>query len=172
MILAVPGMIAWVFFTESAVQWLGFDEATAEIAQSYAYPYLAVMTFDGISECLHEFLDIMDHEKYSTMFAIFGYILETAVVVVMALAGWKDLVLIGIVQAFLSFLMLVLNFALVLYKGWLDDYWEGFAVTFGLAVSTEYVYVDAVFCSFLLVVEHCRIEKRYTLWLQQPFRWV
>jgi Na+-driven multidrug efflux pump len=132
---SVPSLILWAFLTEEAVLWFGFDEEAARIGQSYAYPYLATLIFEGIDDCLHEFLDVMDHEKYSTVVQIIKYVAEAMSVVVMATTGQVDLALIGVVQAFIAFIMTVVNFAFVLYKGWLDDHWEGLALTFSLTVS-------------------------------------
>ena len=53
----------------------------------------------------------------------------------MAATGYTDLVFIGIVQAFVAFLMMIANFAYVIYRGWLDDYWEGLVLTLSLRVS-------------------------------------
>jgi Na+-driven multidrug efflux pump len=132
---SIPSLILWSFLTEEAVLWFGFDEETARIGQSYAYPVLATLFFEGIDDSLHEFLDVMDHEKYSTVMQIIKYVTEAVAVIVMATTGQADLALIGVVLAFIAFIMMVVNFAYVLYKGWLDDYWEGLALTFSLTVS-------------------------------------
>jgi hypothetical protein len=134
---AIPGVIIWSIWAEEAILWLGFDEETARLGQGYAYPLLAVVIFGGVDACLHEFLAIMDHEKYSTIVQILHFASETLAVVVMAAAGWKDLVVIGIVQAFMGFLMMIANFSIVAYKGWLDEYWEGLALTLSLRVSID-----------------------------------
>jgi hypothetical protein len=131
----IPGMLIWSFLTERAVLWFGFDQETADIGQAYAYPFLAGSIFSGLDGCLHEFLDIMDHEKYSTVVQILHFAFQTVAVVVMATAGYTDLVFIGIVQAFIGFLMMIANFSNVIYRGYLDDYWEGLVLTNSLRVS-------------------------------------
>ena len=135
---SIPGIAIWSFLTESAVIWFGFDQETASMAQNYAYPFLATVVFEGIDSCMHEFLDITGHEKYSTFVEILHFAFQAAAVIVMAAVGYKDLVLIGIVQCFIAFLVAVANFALVLYMGWLDNYWEGLVLTFSLRVSLFY----------------------------------
>lgn len=134
-ILSIPSLVIWSILTEKTIVWFGFDPETAEIGQGYAFPFLAMAFFDGVSDCLHQFLDITDHEKYSTVVGILSYALQTIALVVMAVLGYTDLVFIGIVQAFVSFLMMVFNFSWAIYMGWLDDYWEGLVLTSGLRVS-------------------------------------
>lgn len=127
----IPGILIWSFYTEPAVVWLGFDEETAKLAQGYAYPLLAMGFFEGAGEVLDSFLEFMDHEKFAMFMEIFANAVETSVVIIMALMGIKDLVLIGIIQALTSFLIMISIISVVLYLGWLDDYWEGIALTWG-----------------------------------------
>jgi Na+-driven multidrug efflux pump len=128
----IPGLILWSSFTEDVVMWFGFDEETARIAQGYAYPLLAMGFFEGAGEVLDAYLEFMDHERFAMFMTILAAIAESLVVLFMALAGIKDLVLVGIVQALISFLIMVAIISFVLYKGWLDDVWEGLALSWGL----------------------------------------
>jgi Na+-driven multidrug efflux pump len=132
---SLPGIIIWPFLTDDTVLWFGFDEETARIAQGYAYPFLAIGIFNGINDCVHNFLDIMDYEKYSTVCQLLHFGCQTLVVIIMAAAGSKDLVMIGIAQAFIACITMISNLAFVLYKGWMDPYWEGFFLTLSLRVS-------------------------------------
>jgi Na+-driven multidrug efflux pump len=135
---SLPGVLIWSFLTDETVLWFGFDEETASLAQGYAFPYLAIELFSGIDGCLHEFLDITDHEKYSTVVQILHFALQTIAVIVLATAGGtKDLMLIGTAQAYIGLMMMVANYAIVLYNGWLDDYWGGLALTLSLKVSPD-----------------------------------
>jgi hypothetical protein len=105
------------------------------------YPFLAIMIFAGIDGCLHEFVDMTDREMYSTVVQILHFALQTIAVIVLATAGWtKDLVLIGIAQAYMGLVMMVANYAIVLYKGWLDDYRGGLATILSLKVSVDRVF--------------------------------
>ena len=127
----IPGFIIWSFYTEAAVKWLGFDAETARIAQGYAYPLLAMGFFEGAGEVLGVFLEFMDHEKFAMCMDILANAIESILIVIMALMGIKDLVLIGIIQALASFLVMITIISVVLYWGWLDDYWEGMVLTWG-----------------------------------------
>jgi Na+-driven multidrug efflux pump len=161
----IPGMLIWSFLTERAVLWFGFDQETADIGQAYAYPFFAISIFDGLDGCLHEFLDIMDHEKYSTVVQILHFAFQTLALIVLATAGYNDLVAIGIVQAFVALIMTIANFSYVIYKGWLDDYWEGLVLTFSLRVSVPELLLAR--CTLNLVLSPfrlCRIERRCTRW--------
>ncbi|CAJ1949759.1 unnamed protein product [Cylindrotheca closterium] len=128
----IPGLLIWSFYTEPAVIWLGFDEETARLAQGYAYPLLAMGFFEGAGEVLDAFLEFTDHEKFAMFMDLFANAVETCAVIVMATMGIKDLVLVGIIQALASFLIMISIISVVLYLGWLDDYWEGIALTWGL----------------------------------------
>lgn len=127
----IPGIIIWCMYTVPAVKWLGFDEETAQIAQGYAYPLLAMGFFEGAGEVLDAFLEFMDHEKFAMFMDILANAVETGIIVAMAMMGIKDLVLIGIIQALASFLIMITIISVVLYWGWLDDYWEGIVLTWG-----------------------------------------
>eukprot|EP00980_Cylindrotheca_fusiformis_P019009 scaffold6374_cov121-Cylindrotheca_fusiformis.AAC.10 len=129
---SIPGIIIWSIYTEDAVQWFGFDEETAKLAQGYAYPLLAMCLFEGAGEVLDAYLEFMDHEKFVMVMTILAAVAESLVVIIMAVAGWKDLVFVGVVQAMVSFLIMISIICYVLYKGWLDDVWDGIALTWGL----------------------------------------
>lgn len=129
----LPGLIIWSLYTEDTVMWFGFDEETAKLAQGYAYPLLAMSFFEGAGEVLDAYLEFMDHERFAMFMTILAAAAESLVVILMALAGLKDLVLVGIVQALISFLIMIAIISFVLYKGWLDDVWEGIALSWGLS---------------------------------------
>jgi len=130
-LLCIPSIIIWSLYTEPVVRWFGFDEETAQLAQAYAYPMLASGIFEGAGEVLDSFLEFMDHEKFAMTMTLLGEVVEVGIFIVMASMGTKDLVLIGIIQALASFLMMISIISVVLYWGWLDDYWEGIALTWG-----------------------------------------
>lgn len=136
--LSLPAIVVWCFYTYEAVLWFGFDEETATISQNFAYPFLVIMFLGGLDHPVHEFLDVTGHEKYSTVVNILYYAAQTLSIFVVVSFGVTDLVYIGIVQAFLGLIMSVSNLAYVLYRGWLDDYWEGFVKTLSLRVRNAF----------------------------------
>jgi Na+-driven multidrug efflux pump len=136
-VMTIPAIIIWVIWTEDAVLWFGFDKETAKISQEYAYPFLVLMFLGGFDHGIHEFLSAMGHEKYSTIFQILYYAVECLGVIIAVSSGVKDLMMIGIVQAFLGVVMSVVNVGWVLYFGWMDVYWEGLVETLSLRVSPQ-----------------------------------
>jgi O-antigen/teichoic acid export membrane protein len=134
-ILSVPPVLVWCIWTDEAVLWFGFDEETAALSQNYAYPYLFIMFLLCVDSPVYEFLGSMGHEKYSTVVSILSNATQTLSIVVAVSLGAKDLVYIGIVQAFMALVITISNMAFVINRGWLDAYWEGFAKTLSLRVS-------------------------------------
>ena len=129
-IFSLPSLVIWGFYTEEAVLWFGFDENTATYAQLFAYPYMVGYLFSGLDACLFEFLDVMGHEKYATLIYIIYSGSSTLILVLMLLVGGgDDLVSIRIAQSGWGVLLSVANCGFIIYKGWLDDYWEGLVMT-------------------------------------------
>ena len=139
---AIPIIVLWSFLAEPAILWFGFDEETARIGQGYAYSYTVMELIGGIDDCLHIYLDCFDHEYYSTFFSVFHGLAHVLVVIVVPAMGYKDLVVIGVVQVFLSLFMAIGNFCYTTYRGWLDDAWEGLFKTNAFKVSDGYCAMD------------------------------
>jgi hypothetical protein len=131
-LMTIPGVIIWAFCTEAAVRWFGFDDETAIIGQEYAYTYLIYLFVDGIIHCFAEFLNTLDHERYATVFTIVAKAAESLALLAITMVGVKDLVAVGLVQVAVSCIAMVVNFAIIMRKGWLEPYWEGFIRTNGL----------------------------------------
>ncbi len=134
-ITSIPAVFVWSFYTDEVVLWFGFDEATAAISQRFAYSFLVNVFLSGLDHGIHEFLNVTGHEKYSTVVQILYYAIQTVSVIVSVSLGLNDLFYVGLVQAFLAVLMSLSNFVFVVYRGWLDKYWEGFAQTLSVRVS-------------------------------------
>jgi len=153
-IMSIPGVIMWAFLTEEAVLWFGFDEETASIGQAYAYTLLVTLFLEGIDECFSEFLNTLDHEFYATVFTIVASIIESIAIMVVALLGVKDLVVVGLVQVVLMALFVLVNLGIMMYKGWMDDYWDGIFRTNGLkdtrAVHTVFITAIPLGLAWLL----------------------
>jgi Na+-driven multidrug efflux pump len=133
----IPGVIIWSLLTKDAILWFKFEEETAVIGQEYAYTVLVYLFVEGMLECMQEFLNTLDHENYSTVFTIIAGAVETIAIVIVAKNGVKDLVVIGLVQVAVGVLAALTNLAIMIYKGWLDDYWEGIFRSNGLKVRFE-----------------------------------
>jgi Na+-driven multidrug efflux pump len=160
---SIPGLVIWTFFTKDAVLWFGFDEETANIAQEFAYPFLAATFFHATGEVLDNILEIKGHERFSMWVELGRATIGTLAVFAMAMFGLKDMFLIGIVQAVLDLFLTILTVTYVLYKGWLDDFWEGLAQTSGLKVSGRKVDVSELLKAHqtqCIFSSHCRIKRQ------------
>jgi len=127
----IPGVVLWCTAMESAILWFGFDEETARLGQSFAYVSLSNEIILGVCEVLEEYLAVAGYEKF---LAILGFVEElcyTGLLVAFPLLGVKDLVIIAIAQTFVSVCFIIGLVTYVLYKGWLDDIWEGMAKSNG-----------------------------------------
>lgn len=133
-LFSIPSNLVWAFWTKDAMLWFGYDPTTADLAQQYVYPYLCTFLIDGAEACIFEFLDVMGHEKYATGLSLFDSASSTLIYIVMATLGVKDIVLLSIVQALRGSLLYFGNICFVVYRGWLNAYWEGLITTFALGV--------------------------------------
>jgi hypothetical protein len=143
----IPIVILWAFFAEECILWLGFDAETARIGQGYMVAYSIVETIEGVEDCLHAYLDITDHEWFSLAFSLAGYTSELLLFLLMGIFGEHDLIKIGIIQCFMQLFTFLLMFAVVSYKGWIeDDVFEGAFKTNAFKVS-YYVSISSYICS-------------------------
>ena len=137
-IMSIPSVILWSLCTYQAVLWFGFDEETATISQQFAYPFLLHVFLSGLDHAIHEFLNVTNHEKYSTVVRILHHGMQTCSVVVVVVLGVKDLYIVGFVLAAIGLFMSIASFIYVVHMGWMDKYWEGFAETLSLRVSHNF----------------------------------
>lgn len=131
-ITALPSAVFWCFYTDDAVLWYKFDEATAQMAQVYIYATLPGYVTYGIDAVLWEFINTIGKERYATGFTIISSFIHTGAVVGMLYAGVTDLFYLGLLETASDVICLIVNFGIIMYKGWLDPYWEGFVLTNGL----------------------------------------
>ena len=166
----IPGMIIWSFYTYSTVIWFGFDENTAVIAQNYTYSILVYLMAEAINECFLAFFDVIDHEKYVTIFSVISACTTSGILVAMASFGVSNLVAIGLAQTLVTLTLLFVNIIFIVNQGWLDDYSEGLVKTSGLNVSKGTVVCKIKFHglvsnSFLFLKCNQRIDVQYgPLW--------
>lgn len=135
----IPVTIFWAFVTHEAVLWFGFDEQTARIGQAFAIPYNLYQMVLGINHCLQSFLIFTDHEWYCLSSQGVAFVLQVATLMIaVGFANVNDLGLVGYVQCLTTLTFVSANFAVVIYRGWMDKYWDGFAISWSLRVSEIY----------------------------------
>ena len=141
-VFQLPGLILWSFYMHNTILWFGLDEEVAAIAQNYTYSILLYGVVEGVNECLLEFLDVVDHEKYSTIFSVISACIHAGTLIAIAASGISNMVAIGLVQTLVELILLFANIIIVVNQGWLDDYWDGLLKTIGLKVCAGTWYKD------------------------------
>ena len=131
----IPGFILWSVYMYDTIIWFGFDEQTAIIAQNYAYSILLYLMAETINECILAFFDVIDHEKYVTIFSMIRACVSSGVLVAMASFGVSNMVAIGLARTLVEITLLFANIIFVVNQGWFDDFSVGLVKTFGLKVS-------------------------------------
>jgi hypothetical protein len=166
-IFQIPGFILWSFYMYDAVIWFGFDEETAVITQNYSYSILLYVMVEGINECLLGFFDVVDHEKYATIFSVIRAFIQLGSIISIAASGVTDMVAIGLAQSFIELTLMFVNIIIVVNQGWLDDYWEGFVNTIGLkdrkAMKTTFVTALPLSLAWILSNGEVRNFSKYVI---------
>ena len=141
-IVALPAAIFWCFYTEKAIIWYGFDAKTAAIGYKYFLVTLPNFFTYGIDAVLYELLNTVGRHKYATTFTLVSSIAHTSIIAGMLFYGVKDLWVLGLFEMLSETICLIINFAIMVYNGWLDEYWEGLIKTNGLKVRTIHLIYD------------------------------
>ena len=142
LIFQLPGLVLWCFYAHDAVIWFGFDEETAVIAQHYTYSILIAAVVEDMDEILAEFLDVIDREKYVTVFSAISEVFAIIVLVGLAYSGVTNMVVFGLAETALELLTMFINIIYIVNKGWLDDYSEGLVKTLGFKVNKNISFLS------------------------------
>lgn len=130
-IMQIPAGIIWGLWTYDAIIWFGYDDKTAEIGQQYAYTVIIYMVVEAIDECLWTWLEVVGHARYATIYSISAHFVETGAFVALLAFGVTDLFLIGLADAAVGVVVVVVNIVLIVSMGWLNEYWVGLVQTNG-----------------------------------------
>ena len=139
----IPTVLIWSLGTKSIFLWFGFDEETAILAQDYAFLQICSEWITGVEYCIHLFLDLIGHEKYSTYTLFAQSVGQTLSVIIpkLLLLGHTrdDLLLVGFFRVMILGILMFLDTCIVLYYGWIESFASGFlAIPF--QVSTDNVH--------------------------------
>jgi Na+-driven multidrug efflux pump len=160
-LMMIPIGLFWSFLTTATFLRLGFDSSTAALAQQYAFVQVGVEWISGIGYCVHLFLDVTGHERYSTYSnLVFGF-LQSLAVVVQSLLGGNSLVNIGLCRAMFAALHVLGSLSLVMCWGWFDKYRTRtrhfpFTVSIRLSSITIPLYAIAFSCSLIVLFPHAK----------------
>jgi hypothetical protein len=122
---SAPIIVFWTFFAKNVVLWLGFDEATAELAQGFAIYQALLEWISGMDYCFHFFLGVTEHERYSAFSMVTWNLMQTIGIALPILIGQTDLTMIGMCRLVFSAALLLANFTIISCLGWLKPYSGG-----------------------------------------------
>jgi Na+-driven multidrug efflux pump len=140
----IPIFLLWTFTTGSIFAWLGFDAETTKIGEEFTLLYMFSSFLRGMSYSMHSLLDVIDREHYSTAFTSGQEIVATLGVLAVAMQpGVTNLQLVGLVLIVEEALALIINSAVIVWKGWFDKYLDGLVGSLALLVRFGRLY-DAI----------------------------
>lgn len=122
--MIVVGLI-WSLLTQQTFLWLGFDNETACLAQQYAYIQVALEWVTGIGYCIHLFLDVTGHERYSTFANMAFGIGQTSGILLASFFGQDNLVYVGLCRFMFAAFHVLASSLIVVNLGWVDGYCNG-----------------------------------------------
>ena len=132
----IPIILLWKYYLYDAMIWLEMNESTATMGAEWANIAIYSYVVAGLDNCLYQFLNLIDKERYTSGFGIFGAVVHTITIALLLQfnqkAGLKEIAYVHLV---LSIIGLGCNFAFITYKGWLDLFWEGMVKQLSFRVS-------------------------------------
>jgi O-antigen/teichoic acid export membrane protein len=131
----VPNILVWMFLTDDVVKLFGFNDSTAQIAQSYARFFVFKQWIDGFFEAYGSLLGVIDHERFIVFMSIANELVTTVTVLAFLLTRTIILADVGLIQLTMTLLFFELTAALAQCFGWMKKYSEGMFRTFALRVS-------------------------------------
>jgi hypothetical protein len=119
---SAPLIVFWTFLAKNVVLWLGFDAATAELAQGFAFYHALLEWISGMDYCFHFFLGVTEHEIYSAFSMVTWNLIQTMGVAVPILIDQTNLPMIGMCRFAFSAALLFANITIISCLGWLKPY--------------------------------------------------
>lgn len=123
----IPMVIVWSFAIHPIMIAFGFDEATAQKAQEFAYWEVIVETIGGVHEVYGNFLSVIDREVWDTIIALVGEFLFLLLLVVTCSVLTQETTLndVRAMYLFTEIVMLCFNLIFTIRKGWVSKYLSG-----------------------------------------------
>ena len=143
----IPNIVVWWFFTDDVVKLFRFDDATAQMAQDYARYYLFIQLVEGYDEAYSSLLEVIGHERWSTLMSILGEIVATCVILAFMLTQKITLSDVGTIELAITVLFFGLNLVFTNWFGWMKKHIEGMFRSNALKVSIFLVpntYISAI----------------------------
>jgi hypothetical protein len=131
----IPVFIFWYFFVDDTIRWLGFDDEVAQMGRDFALLFMFSEYLEGISECIHELLDVIGKAKFSTIFIVVQEIVTTLAVLTVAMTTDATLQYVGFIYIGEGAAGLVILIVIITLNGWIDKFLSGMIGTFAVRVS-------------------------------------
>lgn len=121
----VPNFLIWFFLTDDLVKLVGFNDATAQMAQVYASFHILTLWVAGLDEGYGLLVCTIKHECYYTSLSITSKIVTTCILIVVVLTKPATLADVGSIELGMEVSFFGLNISITLCAGWLKDYTKG-----------------------------------------------
>jgi MATE family multidrug resistance protein len=130
---SLPFMYIWWAKTGDVIVWFGFDEATAQIGQEFAQIYIFAALVEGLADIVHELLDVIGCENYSTVIGISEDTTEFVLTLQAATFFNLELYHVALIRVGVYVAFLMLNLMYIARKGWFKPYMKGMVGSFSLS---------------------------------------
>lgn len=156
----VPNIVVWMFLTDDVVKLFGFNDKTAQDAQSYARFFVFEQMVNGFLEAYGSLLGVIDHERFIVFMSIANELVATVIILAFLLTKTITVADVGLIQLISALLFFGLTVALSQWFGWMKKYSEGMFRTFALRVSvvTRVVIFVVTTDANCLILSLLRIE--------------
>jgi Na+-driven multidrug efflux pump len=154
---AVPLFGTWWFVIDKCLHLFGVNVYVVSIGSKYTKAVIFHYLVEGIYGTFRSLLDVSGYATQATIIDICFHSTELLFVwVFLATKDWMDLFWVGVIQASVSIVCMGLFFMFVLFKGWLQPYYGGLFMTFGLSNTTavKYVLLTALPLAFGSLLEY------------------
>lgn len=139
---AVPLFGMWWFIMDMCLRLFGVNEYVVSIGSDYTKVVIFHYLLEGIYGTFRSLLDVSGYAAHATIIDILFEITELVVIwVFLATADWMNLFWVGLMQALVSSLCMILFLMYAWLKGWLKPYYDGLFKTFGLSNTPAVKYV-------------------------------
>jgi len=166
-ICAVPLFGMWWFMIDECLRLFGVNERVISIGSEYTKVVIFHYLIAGIYGTFRSLLDVSGYAMYATIMDIGFQITELVVIwAFLATTDWMNLFWVGLIQAVVSSVCMILFLLCAYFKGWLQPYYGGLFKTFGLTntPAVKYVLLTALPLSFGSLLEYGEVGLVFALY--------
>ena len=118
----IPFVVMWSFVMDDIMLLLGYDQDVANIAQKFAWTFVAVEVMRGINVAYYDFLELIEREAYANVINCMEEVFDLGFVTLLAMTTEATLPAIGLVMLLNSSVFLLVNVVITSCKGWTEPF--------------------------------------------------